>query len=170
MEELAITLSKDIDKAISKKDINLYMLTKIKAINALCAMLVINGDNNNIDIIQAKKSIICLYAYDMPFYFYVAHSMILNLVFPRWKECVSEEILGKIVTRRSGDLRKWKLEVFKRDSYICVECGSKNKLHAHHILNWAEYPQYRVKIDNGVTLCNECHADKHPELARGFVL
>ena len=37
--------------------------------------------------------------------------------------------------------------------------------HAHHKLSYAEYPKLRYRVSNGETLCVDCHADEHPEIA-----
>jgi len=64
--------------------------------------------------------------------------------------------------RFSKEARYWRESVFKRDDYICVECGGQGNLHAHHLMEWAKEPSQRFNIDNGVTLCVECHSKKHP--------
>lgn len=43
----------------------------------------------------------------------------------------------------------------------CEKCGSKEKLEAHHILEWSEYPQGRIDIKNGMCLCLNCHTREH---------
>lgn len=43
----------------------------------------------------------------------------------------------------------------------CEKCGSKEKLEAHHIIGWSEYPQGRIDIKNGICLCLKCHTEKH---------
>ena len=65
--------------------------------------------------------------------------------------------------RQSPELKEWRAEVMARDGYLCTDCGSKNELCAHHIQHWAKVPDQRFNVDNGVTLCAECHAKRHPE-------
>lgn len=36
-------------------------------------------------------------------------------------------------------------------------CGSKKKIHAHHIKKWASNPSERFSILNGISLCHICH-------------
>ena len=52
--------------------------------------------------------------------------------------------------------------VFARDNYTCQHCGDRrNKLRAHHIMPWAEYPTLRYAVENCITLCKVCHDDFH---------
>jgi len=76
---------------------------------------------------------------------------------PRWK-------LVRTVTRdRQGSkYSQWKLEVLTRDNFTCVMCHSPGKyLQAHHIHSFSAYPALRFDVNNGVTLCYECHCDTH---------
>ena len=64
--------------------------------------------------------------------------------------------------RNSPEYRLWREAVFARDAWTCKECGKAGgRLHAHHIKTFAEYPELRFAIDNGVTLCIPCHEIIH---------
>lgn len=75
---------------------------------------------------------------------------------PNWKGGLTPE-LAKI--RQSNDYTKWRLSVFNRDNYTCQCCGenSGGNLNAHHIENFSVNEHLRFDIDNGITLCNNCH-------------
>jgi len=70
--------------------------------------------------------------------------------------------------RESAEYKHWIKAVFKRDKYICQECGKKGgKLNAHHIKSFAKYPMLRFLVSNGVTYCEKCHIKWHKENGRG---
>ena len=71
-----------------------------------------------------------------------------------WKGGVTE-INKKI--RSSIEYRLWREAVFKRDNWNCVWCGKKGRIEADHIKPFAYFPEFRFAIDNGRTLCRECH-------------
>jgi hypothetical protein len=59
----------------------------------------------------------------------------------------------------SLEYRQWRRAVFERDGYRCQVCGiTGTYLTAHHIQSFAYFPELRFIIDNGVTLCEPCHA------------
>jgi len=62
--------------------------------------------------------------------------------------------------RNNYSYRKWRESVISRDGK-CVECGRTDNLVAHHIKSFAEYPELRLDLNNGVTLCQLCHAKLH---------
>lgn len=61
--------------------------------------------------------------------------------------------------RKSLEYKLWRKAVFERDNYQCIWGRKKhgNKLQADHIKPFALYPELRFAIDNGRTLCVNCH-------------
>lgn len=65
--------------------------------------------------------------------------------------------------RQSAEYKEWHRKVFERDEWTCKECGvrsCKGKaviLHADHIKPFAFYPELRFDLNNGRTLCIDCH-------------
>ena len=52
----------------------------------------------------------------------------------------------------------WREAVYKRDNWTCQNClKHTHDLEPHHIKGWAQYPELRYEISNGLTLCKECH-------------
>ena len=64
--------------------------------------------------------------------------------------------------RNSMKFKLWREAVFERDNYTCQMCGQRGgKLRPHHIWNFALFIYLRFNIDNGITLCKECHKEVH---------
>lgn len=65
--------------------------------------------------------------------------------------------------RRYPGYNDFRREVFERDNYTCLKCGNKSSgnLVAHHLngFHWDE--KSRVEVDNGATLCTDCHKEFH---------
>lgn len=76
---------------------------------------------------------------------------------PAWKGGISP-INARI--RSSENFLKWRKAVFKRDNYTCVKCGKKGNINADHIKPFSIFPELRFDINNGQTLCIECHKVK----------
>lgn len=82
---------------------------------------------------------------------------------PSWKGGTTPE------RQRLYKTPEWKalvLAVWTRDGFKCQRCGignvsRTNRLHAHHIGTWAEYPELRTDMKNLVTLCKNCHLWVH---------
>lgn len=79
---------------------------------------------------------------------------------PSWKGGVTP--IHKAI-RGSFEYSLWRTSVFQRDNYTCIWCGANNKngnrttLHADHIKPFSLFPELRLAIDNGRTLCVPCH-------------
>jgi 5-methylcytosine-specific restriction endonuclease McrA len=52
---------------------------------------------------------------------------------------------------------KWRKAVFTRDNFRCRECGSEENLEAHHIKPFSAAPELMYVVENGLTLCKDCH-------------
>lgn len=60
--------------------------------------------------------------------------------------------------RHRREYKEWRTAVYERDDYTCQCCGKKGgKLNAHHINRFSEFPELRYDIQNGITLCTNCH-------------
>lgn len=76
---------------------------------------------------------------------------------PFWKGGITP-INQKI--RSSRIYNSWEKLVKEKNDYKCQKCksGVKKDLVAHHILNFAEYPELRFSVENGITFCrSKCH-------------
>jgi len=78
--------------------------------------------------------------------------------------------------RQSFKYRQWRSDVFTRDDFTCQECGKRGcYIVAHHIKAFSViFAEYKIKtleealtceefwnINNGLTLCEECHKPKN---------
>ena len=78
---------------------------------------------------------------------------------PSWKGGVTPKYHR---IRTSIEFKLWREAVFTRDNWTCQKYGIKGgKLHPHHIKNFAQYPEVRFVIDNGITLSNRAHKEFH---------
>ena len=65
---------------------------------------------------------------------------------------------------RSSVAAQWSTAVKERDGQLCQGCGSVKNLHAHHIKPRAMFPDLSLDLNNGITLCKECHVKEHRRL------
>ena len=66
-----------------------------------------------------------------------------------------------------GLLVEWSRKIKSRDNWTCQFCGSLDNLNAHHILGVTGYPERIFDLDNGITLCFDCHRH-NPSLISGL--
>jgi hypothetical protein len=77
-----------------------------------------------------------------------------------WKGGVADK---NEVERRTLEYKLWREAVFARDKWTCQDCGHRNKkgnrknLNAHHIKSFSKHKELRTSIENGKTLCEDCH-------------
>ena len=79
---------------------------------------------------------------------------------PRWKGGITA---AHQAIRTSIEYSDWRRAVFTRDHFTCQRCGDNRggNLHAHHIKSFADYPELRLVVSNGQTLCKQCHEEIH---------
>lgn len=120
--------------------------------------------------------------------YYLSHQPVLNICtcgnvtktfvynLPNLKGCLKCAILkgeahpmwsGKYTSidkknsRKFPEYYRWKKMVHERDNYKCVICKKSHKLHSHHIQNYSENEEKQLCLDNGITLCIDCHVEFH---------
>ncbi len=71
-----------------------------------------------------------------------------------WKGGLTELVRG---IRRSPEFYQWRKSILERDNHTCQDCGVTEKLDAHHIQAVIDYPEGIFDVDNGLTLCRDCH-------------
>jgi hypothetical protein len=83
----------------------------------------------------------------------------------QWRYDKTDE--ERIRQRKFKEYADWRKNVFARDSYTCISCGQYGGgLAAHHLDGWHWCTEKRLDINNGVTLCNECHDSFHEEYGK----
>ena len=65
------------------------------------------------------------------------------------------------------EMSLWREAVFARDNWTCQKCRERGgKLRPHHIRNFAQFPELRTSIENGITFCDKCHRKFHRKYGR----
>ncbi len=88
---------------------------------------------------------------------------------PHWKGGVHQVHLR---LRASGDYKMWKTEALELRGFKCQECGvsqhsmceccgTRIRLHVHHIESFAAVPAKRFDPQNSEVLCPRCHHSRH---------
>ena len=80
-----------------------------------------------------------------------------------------EERLKNRYQLSGGNSRVWSQQVMRRDNYTCQICGDSpsGNLNSHHLNGWNAFPEQRFDLDNGVTLCTDCHKEFHSQYGYG---
>lgn len=64
--------------------------------------------------------------------------------------------------RRSLEYALWRKACLERDNFTCHVSGeSGGKLVVHHINNFADFPELRTSITNGITMTKKLHKEFH---------
>lgn len=84
---------------------------------------------------------------------------------PNWRFDLTDE---ERIKRRGNLFKKWSNTILYLDNYTCRKRSKRGgNLEAHHIFNWAHYLDRRYDLNNGATLCEECHTEFHSEFGYG---
>lgn len=78
------------------------------------------------------------------------------------EECYKDS-LPDAEWKNSFNRKEFRNKVLKRDNYACQDCGKEKDLQAHHIKRRYKEKNESGNEENGVTLCRECHAQRHRE-------
>jgi hypothetical protein len=69
-------------------------------------------------------------------------------------------------------LPAWRAAVLARDRWRCRWCGSAVHLCVHHVREMSRWPGLVLDLDNGLTLCWDCHFYEahhgHPHFVHGL--
>lgn len=86
---------------------------------------------------------------------------------PNWNPKRTKEY--RIKFRKTEEHYAWVRAVYERDNFTCQICGYNKGaiLNAHHIYSYADFEKFRNDLDNGVTLCEDCHKEFHSEYGYG---
>lgn len=77
---------------------------------------------------------------------------------PRWRFDLSDEERQK---KRTPEDKEWSEAILRRDQYKCRVCGKQGALEAHHLDGYANHPEQRRNLSNGICLCRNCHKQFH---------
>jgi len=59
-------------------------------------------------------------------------------------------------------METWRKDLLEKFDYTCQKIGERGgHLVAHHIFNWADYPDLRYNLNNGIVLSVDAHKEFH---------
>ena len=77
-----------------------------------------------------------------------------------WNPNLTED--DRIHNRILPENKIWIRNIFIRDNYVCQICGKTNTtLNAHHLDGYHWCKEKRYDIENGISLCTDCHKEFH---------
>jgi hypothetical protein len=78
---------------------------------------------------------------------------------PHW----NSDIIDRNSRRLDYEAKDWAIRIKERDKYKCLVCGKSpsGELTSHHLYSYNDYIDLRYDIDNGITLCEQCHYSFH---------
>lgn len=86
-----------------------------------------------------------------------------------WNPLLTEQ--ERHIKRKYEDYYVFLKAAMKRDNYTCDICGKYSKrghgLNVHHLNSYDWDKQNRTNIENGITLCKQCHTDFHKTYGYG---
>lgn len=86
----------------------------------------------------------------------------------RCRDCHKHTYHDEPIDRNRTASKVWRKAVYARDGYTCVACGKHGgDLNAHHLAAYDNSPDLRFKVENGVTLCSNCHIQFHSQYGFG---
>lgn len=75
---------------------------------------------------------------------------------PNWNPNLTEKERSE--GRNYSEYLEWRKRVYERDNYTCQISGIRDgKINAHHLNDYANHPDQRVQISNGITLNVNVH-------------
>lgn len=86
----------------------------------------------------------------------------------KWNPKLTKEdrLMNRSVFRKP--INDWRVKVFIRDKRTCAVCDYRGQeINAHHLDGWNWCKEKRFDLDNGITLCKECHRKFHNEYGYG---
>lgn len=86
---------------------------------------------------------------------------------PSYKPHLTEE--HRIKRRSLWANHEWSRAVKERDHFTCQVCRDDRggNLVSHHINSYNKFPELRLLISNGITLCENCHKNFHNLFGHG---
>jgi 5-methylcytosine-specific restriction endonuclease McrA len=87
---------------------------------------------------------------------------IRQVIDPRWTaKPKAKHRTQRDEERDTEQYREWRSAVLLRDKGTCILCGEVKNVQAHHIERWADNPERRYDVKNGVAICVSCHEKHH---------